>query len=194
MFNFLFALGSGLILLGIVNKRKQLSEEQPEVQVSHPAAKTFESEELMNRMEQLEQLVFQSLLRQEEAKAEEPAEQVPEPKAAAPEEPSVAEAADARQRKRNIGIREPGAQHTGDRQYHTNEQRGGFIIKKLIQALFKIKSEVLISLGAGILIGAIAMNITFMAGINYKVEEKARALGMVYPDEIHVLSDEEGKQ
>lgn len=52
----------------------------------------------------------------------------------------------------------------------------------------------LISLGAGILIGAIAMNITFMAGINYKVEEKARALGMVYLDEIHVLSDEEGKQ
>lgn len=88
MFNFLFALGSGLILLGIVNKRKQLSEEQPEVQVSHPDAKTFESEELMNRMEQLEQLVFQSLLRQEEAK-EEPAEQVPEQKAAAPEEPAV---------------------------------------------------------------------------------------------------------
>ena len=187
MFNFLFALGSGLILLGIVNKRKQLPEEQPEVQVSHPAAKTFESEELMNRMEQLEQLVFQSLLRQEEAKAEEPA-------AGTKRLELFAEAADARQRKRNIGIREPGAQHTGDRQYHTNEQRGGFIIKKLIQALFKIKSEVLISLGAGILIGAIAMNITFMAGINYKVEEKARALGMVYPDEIHVLSDEEGKQ
>jgi hypothetical protein len=87
MFNFLFALGSGLILLGIVNKRKQLPEEQPEVQVSQPAAKTFESEELMNRMEQLEQLVFQSLLRKEEVKAEETAEQAPEPKAAAPEEP-----------------------------------------------------------------------------------------------------------
>jgi hypothetical protein len=89
MFNFLFALGSGLILLGIVNKRKQLPDEQPEVQVSHPAAKTFESEELMNRMEQLEQLVFQSLLRQEEAKAEEPAEQVPEKKAETTVEPAA---------------------------------------------------------------------------------------------------------
>lgn len=89
MFNFLFALGSGLILLGIVNKRKQLPDEQPEVQVSHPAAKTFESEELMNRMEQLEQLVFQSLLRQEEAKTDEPAEQVPEQKAATPEQPAA---------------------------------------------------------------------------------------------------------
>jgi hypothetical protein len=56
-----------------------------------------------------------------------------------------------------------------------------------------MKSEVLISLGTGILIGAIVMNITYMAGVNLRVEEKARALGMVYPDEIHVLSDEEGK-
>lgn len=89
MFNFLFTLGSGLILLGIVNKRKQLPDEQPEVQVSHPAANTFESEELMNRMEQLEQMVFQSLLRLEEAKTDEPAEQVPEQKAETPEEPAA---------------------------------------------------------------------------------------------------------
>lgn len=51
----------------------------------------------------------------------------------------------------------------------------------------------LVSLGAGILIGAIVMNITYMAGVNLRVEEKARAMGMVYPDEIHVLSNEEGK-
>jgi len=45
---------------------------------------------------------------------------------------------------------------------------------------------VLISLGTGIIIGAILMNITYMAGVNLKIEDKARAMGMVYPDEISV--------
>jgi hypothetical protein len=32
------------------------------------------------------------------------------------------------------------------------------------------------------------MNVAFMSSINLKVEEKARAMGMVYPDEIKALS------
>jgi hypothetical protein len=44
----------------------------------------------------------------------------------------------------------------------------------------------------GIMIGAIVMNITFMSGASTNIEEKARAMGMVYPDEIRALSAEEG--
>jgi len=49
----------------------------------------------------------------------------------------------------------------------------------------------LISLGAGIIISAILMNSAYMAGLNFKIEEKARAMGMVYPEEVKVLGGEE---
>lgn len=50
----------------------------------------------------------------------------------------------------------------------------------------------LLALGAGILVGALFMNIAYMTQINLRIEEKARDLGMVYPDEINVISDQEG--
>jgi len=49
-------------------------------------------------------------------------------------------------------------------------------------------------LGTGLIIGAIVMNIAFMSGANTNIEEKARAMGMVYPDEIKALSTGEGNQ
>jgi len=51
---------------------------------------------------------------------------------------------------------------------------------------------VLIALGAGIIAGAILMNGAQMSAIQFKVEEKARAMGMDYPDEILVITNGEG--
>jgi len=41
-------------------------------------------------------------------------------------------------------------------------------------------------LGAGILVGAILMNLSLSFSMNLSVEEKARDLGMVYPEEVRV--------
>ncbi len=37
------------------------------------------------------------------------------------------------------------------------------------------------------MISAVLMNMAFMAGVNFRIEEKARTMGMVYPEEIRVL-------
>lgn len=65
MFYFLMLFGAGSILLGMHNRRYSQAEE--------PAAEvpTVDGmEELKARMEQMEQLVFQSLVKQEEHKAD----------------------------------------------------------------------------------------------------------------------------
>ncbi|WP_312651426.1 hypothetical protein [Proteiniclasticum sp.] len=51
----------------------------------------------------------------------------------------------------------------------------------------------LIALGSGILIGAVLMNLSGIMSVNGKIEEKARDLGMVYPEEIRVNLEEENK-
>lgn len=50
----------------------------------------------------------------------------------------------------------------------------------------------LLALGAGILVGSLLMNIAYMTQVNLRIEEKARDLGMVYPEEINVISSQEG--
>lgn len=37
--------------------------------------------------------------------------------------------------------------------------------------------------------GAILMNLSYAVAVNSGIESKARAMGMVYPDEIHVQLD-----
>lgn len=49
------------------------------------------------------------------------------------------------------------------------------------------------ALGTGILIGAILMNLSSVMAIDRGIEEKARDLGMVYPEEIRVNLEEENK-
>lgn len=49
------------------------------------------------------------------------------------------------------------------------------------------------ALGTGILIGAILMNLSSVMGIDRGIEERARDLGMVYPEEIRVNLEEENK-
>ncbi len=51
----------------------------------------------------------------------------------------------------------------------------------------------LIALGAGIIAGAILMNGAQLTSLHFNVEEKARAMGMVYPDEIMAITNGEGK-
>lgn len=48
----------------------------------------------------------------------------------------------------------------------------------------------LIALGCGIMMGAILMNLSFIMSVNGSVEEKARDLGMVYPEEVRVNLEE----
>lgn len=42
------------------------------------------------------------------------------------------------------------------------------------------------ALGVGLMIGALLMSISFQTKINFNIEEKARARGMVFPEEIRV--------
>lgn len=42
------------------------------------------------------------------------------------------------------------------------------------------------ALGAGLMIGALLMSISFQVNVNFNIEEKARARGMVFPEEIRV--------
>jgi len=53
-----------------------------------------------------------------------------------------------------------------------------------------VKSEVYLALGAGLILGAILMNLAFTMSVNGSIEEKARDLGMVYPEEIRVNLEE----
>ena len=41
------------------------------------------------------------------------------------------------------------------------------------------------------MIGAIVMNITYMAMLDSNIEKKARGMGMVYPNEINVKTDKD---
>lgn len=50
-----------------------------------------------------------------------------------------------------------------------------------------------IALGTGILVGALLMNIAYLSGLNFRIEQKARDMGMVYPEEIRIQIGEEGK-
>ncbi|HCW74034.1 MAG TPA: hypothetical protein DHM90_09845 [Clostridiaceae bacterium] len=59
-----------------------------------------------------------------------------------------------------------------------------------METLQKVKSDVLIALGSGILIGAVLMNLSGVMSVNGKIEDKARDLGMVYPEEIRVNLEE----
>ncbi len=49
------------------------------------------------------------------------------------------------------------------------------------------------ALGTGILIGALLMNLSGTLSIDKGIEEKARDLGMVYPEEVRVNLEEEKK-
>lgn len=49
------------------------------------------------------------------------------------------------------------------------------------------------ALGTGILIGAILMNLSNVMSLDRGIEERARDLGMVYPEEIRVNLEEENK-
>ncbi len=42
------------------------------------------------------------------------------------------------------------------------------------------------ALGVGLMIGALLMSISFQTKVNFNIEEKARARGMVFPEEIRV--------
>ena len=53
-----------------------------------------------------------------------------------------------------------------------------------------MKSEVYLALGAGLILGAILMNLAFTMSVSGSIEEKARDLGMVYPEEIRVNLEE----
>jgi len=48
-----------------------------------------------------------------------------------------------------------------------------------------------VALGTGILIGAILMNLSSVMNMDRGIEERARDLGMVYPEEIRVNLEEE---
>lgn len=48
----------------------------------------------------------------------------------------------------------------------------------------------LISLGIGIIISAILMNISYSVRMNFQIENEARKLGMIYPSESKVLNTE----
>ncbi|MFH5834834.1 hypothetical protein ACHAL6_02000 [Proteiniclasticum sp. C24MP] len=47
------------------------------------------------------------------------------------------------------------------------------------------------ALGTGILIGAMLMNLSSIMSLDRGIEEKARDLGMVYPEEVRVSLEEE---
>ena len=47
------------------------------------------------------------------------------------------------------------------------------------------------AMGTGIIIGAILMNLSSVMGMDRGIEERARDLGMVYPEEIRVNLEEE---
>ena len=51
----------------------------------------------------------------------------------------------------------------------------------------KLNGRILISLGVGLLISAILMNISFGNKLSGDVETEARKLGMVYPSEIKTV-------
>ena len=51
----------------------------------------------------------------------------------------------------------------------------------------KLNGSILISLGVGILISAILMNISLRNKFSTDVETEARKLGMVYPAEIRTI-------
>ncbi len=53
-----------------------------------------------------------------------------------------------------------------------------------------MKYNLCISIGIGIIVSAILMNISYSIKLNYLVEQEARKLGMVYPSEIKVLNTE----
>ena len=42
------------------------------------------------------------------------------------------------------------------------------------------------ALGVGLMIGALLMSISFQTKVNFNIEEKAGARGMVFPEEIRV--------
>lgn len=50
-----------------------------------------------------------------------------------------------------------------------------------------------IALGAGIILGAVLMNLSLAFSMNRSIEEKARNLGMVYPEEVRVQMEGEKK-
>jgi len=89
MFYILMLTGSGLILLGLNNRRIQkrfLPSAGFAAAEPVPASVSFDLEELEGRMEQLERLMFQSMVNREEEKAEAASEPV---EAAAAGEPQV---------------------------------------------------------------------------------------------------------
>lgn len=49
------------------------------------------------------------------------------------------------------------------------------------------------ALGTGLLIGAILMNLSSVLTMDRGIEEKARDLGMVYPQEVRVNLEEENE-
>ena len=75
-------------------------------------------------------------------------------------------------------------------------KRGGIIIKKFLQKISRIKCNILIPLGIGIIISAVLMNMAYSAKLNLNIEKEARKLGMVYPAEKKVLegTQEEEKE
>jgi hypothetical protein len=96
MFYVLILLGFGFILLGTYIRKKQTTDEhfQPVIAVNAAVSKDYNQapeiynmEELENRVEQLEQLLFQSLVKQEENKSNgivENEEEISQPEEAPP--------------------------------------------------------------------------------------------------------------
>ncbi len=44
------------------------------------------------------------------------------------------------------------------------------------------------------MIGALLMSISFQTKVNFSIEEKARAMGMVFPEEIRINLEEKGEK
>lgn len=42
------------------------------------------------------------------------------------------------------------------------------------------------ALAVGMMMGALLMSLSFQTKVNFTIEEKARALGMVFPEEIRI--------
>lgn len=58
-----------------------------------------------------------------------------------------------------------------------------------------MKSEVYIALGVGLILGALLMSMSSTLALNLNIEERARDLGMVYPEEVRVnLNEEENEE
>ncbi|GEM_PF-1659369 len=53
-----------------------------------------------------------------------------------------------------------------------------------------MKSEVYIALGVGLILGALLMSMSSTLALNLNIEERARDLGMVYPEEVRVNLNE----